>query len=74
MLVAGLRQPELVEDVPDMPLDSLPAECEALGDSGIGHALCHQREHFPFSVAQLIEPTGAPLPGHQPTDDGWVDH
>ena len=51
-MLVGTPQPELVEDVPDMPLDGLAAEREALGDPGVGHALCHEGEYALFSVAQ----------------------
>lgn len=55
MVVLGLRQPELGQDVPDVFFDRSFGEPELGGDAGIRATFGHQRQHLSLARGEVFE-------------------
>jgi hypothetical protein len=73
VMIFGLGQPELCEDVTDVALNRLRADLEAGSDALIGLSLSHEGENLALPIGQLSRRAVIPLAREQPSNDGGID-
>jgi hypothetical protein len=71
-MIFGLRQPELCEDVTDVPFDRLGADPQAGSNALIGLSLSHEGENVSFPIGQFVQRAVISLAGEQPSNDGGI--
>src|SRR5690242_6209904 len=69
MVLAGLLQPQLVEDARDVPLDRRRGDDERVGDPAVRAALGHQRDDVPFTWREVVERAVVALAADHARDD-----